>query len=181
VTLEEHQEGIKEASRKARMEVINNLDQESRENLKKQEFQVYTRQKRMNQPFSTSPTISQTRPPPMNIILPKNPPKTNKVDLNFDFDGALAKMQVTIPLREVIKVPYVKERFIFFFKSSDGPMDPSIMLQVDCFRVQYDGNPRFFMTLLINKKFLNNCMFDLGAGANMMSLKVTEKLGLKVT
>jgi hypothetical protein len=35
---EEHQEGIKEATKKARMEVINNLDQESREKLKKQEF-----------------------------------------------------------------------------------------------------------------------------------------------
>jgi hypothetical protein len=45
VTLEEHQEGIKEATMKARMEVINNLDQESREKLKKQEFQVYTRKK----------------------------------------------------------------------------------------------------------------------------------------
>ena len=33
ITLEEHQEGIKEATRKTRMEVINNLDQESRENL----------------------------------------------------------------------------------------------------------------------------------------------------
>ena len=45
VALEEHQEDIKEASRKARMEVINKLDQESREKLKKQEFQVYTRKK----------------------------------------------------------------------------------------------------------------------------------------
>jgi hypothetical protein len=44
-----------------------------------------------------------------NILLPKNPPKTDKVDLNFDFEGALAKMHVTIPLREVIKVPSVKE------------------------------------------------------------------------
>jgi hypothetical protein len=114
---------------KDRMEVINNLDQESREKLKKQEFQVYTRQKRMNQPLSTGPATSQTRPPPMNILLPKNPPKTDKVDLNFDFEGALAKMHVTIPLREVIKVPSVKERFNFFFKSSDGPMDPPIMLQ----------------------------------------------------
>jgi hypothetical protein len=117
VTLEEHQEGIKEAARKARMEVINNLDQESREKLKKQEFQVYTRKKRMNQPLSTRPITSQPRPPPMNILLPKNPPKTNKVDLNFDFEGALAKMHVTIPLREVIKVPSVKERFEFFFQS----------------------------------------------------------------
>jgi hypothetical protein len=35
VTLKEHQEGIKEASIKARMEVINSLNQESREKLKK--------------------------------------------------------------------------------------------------------------------------------------------------
>jgi hypothetical protein len=57
------------------------------------------------------------------------------VDLKFDFEGALAKMHVAILLREVIKVPYVKERFEFFFKSSDGPMDPPIMLQADHFRV----------------------------------------------
>jgi hypothetical protein len=181
VTLEEHQEGIKEATRKARMEVINNLDQESRENLKKQEFQVYTRKNRMNPPLSTSPMESQTRPPPMNILLPKNSPKTAKLDLNFDFEGALEKMHVTIPLREFIKVPSVKERFNFFFKRSYGPMEPPIMLQDDHFRVQYDGHPPFVMTLLINNKFLNNCMLDSGAGANMMSLKVMETLGLKVT
>jgi hypothetical protein len=181
VTLEEHQEGIKEATRKARMEVINNLDQESREKLKKQEFQVYTRKKRMNQPLSTGPTTSQLRPPPMNMLLPRNPPKTDKVDLNFDFEGALAKMHVTIPLKEVIKVPSIKERFKFFFKVSDEPMDPPIMLQADHFRVQYDGHPPFFMTLLVNNKCLNNCMLDSGAGANMMSLRVMEKLGLKAT
>jgi hypothetical protein len=175
------QEGIKEATTKARMEVINNLDQESREKLKKQEFQVHTRQKRMNQPLSTGLVISQTRPPPMNIPLPKNPPKNDKVDLNFEFEGALEKMHVTIPLREVIKVPSIKERFEFFFKISDGPMDLLIMLQVDYFRVQYDGNPPLFMTLFINNKFLNNCMLDSGAGANIMSLKVMERSGLRVT
>jgi hypothetical protein len=52
----------------------------------------------------------------MNIILPKNLPKTERVDLNFDFEGELSKMHVTIPLREVIKVPSVKERFDNFFK-----------------------------------------------------------------
>jgi hypothetical protein len=41
ITPEEHREGIKEATRKDRMEVINNLDQESKEKLRKQEFQVY--------------------------------------------------------------------------------------------------------------------------------------------
>jgi hypothetical protein len=163
------------------MEVINNLDQESREKLKKQEFQVYTRQKKLNQPLSTGPAVSQTRPPPMNILLPKNSPKTEIVDLNFDFEGVLSKMHVTIPLREVIKVPSVKERFDNFFKVLDGPMDPPIMLQDDHFRVLYDEHPPFFMTLLMNNKCLNNCMLDSGVGANMMSLKVMQKLGLKVT
>jgi hypothetical protein len=118
ITLEEHEEGIKEAYRKARMEVINNLDQESREKLKKQEFQVYTRQKWMNQPLSTGPTTSQPKPPPMNILLPKTSPKADKIDLKFDLEGALAKMHVTIPLREVIKVPSMKERFENIFNVS---------------------------------------------------------------
>jgi hypothetical protein len=159
------------------MEVINNLDQESREKLKKQEFQVYTRQKRMNQPLSTHSAISHTRPPPMNILLPRNRPKNEIVDLNFDFEGALAKMHVTIPLREFIKVPSVKERFKFFLKSSDEPIDPPIMLQADHFMVQYDGHLLFFVTLLIN----NKCMLDSWAGDNTISLKVMEKLCLRVT
>jgi hypothetical protein len=179
ITLEEHQEGVKEAARMARMEVINNLDQESKEKLKKQEFQVY-RRKKLNQPISTIPVAAQMKPPPSDIILPKTS-KTERVDLNFDFEGALSKMHVTIPLREVIKVPSVKERFDNFFKGSDGPMDPPIMLQVDHFRVQYDEHPPFFMTLIMNKKSLNNCMLDSGASANMMSLKVMQQLGLEVT
>ena len=59
-------------------------------------------------------------------------------------------MHVTIPLREVIKVPSIKEIFENYFKGSDGPMDPPIMLQDDQFRVQYDDHPPFFMTLLMN-------------------------------
>jgi hypothetical protein len=168
----------KEVARKAKMEVINNLDQESRKKLKKQEFQVY-RRKKLSQPLSTNPTNTQTKPPPLGILLPRNPSKTERVDLNFDFEGALSKMHVTIPLREVIKVPSVKERFDNFFKGSNGPMDPPIMLQADHFRVQYDEHPPFFMTLLMNNKSLNNCMLDSGVGANMMSLKVMQMIGPK--
>jgi hypothetical protein len=117
----------------------------------------------------------------MNILLPKTSSKTDKIDLKFDLEGALAKMHVTIPLKEVIKVPSMKERFKKFFNVLDEPMDPPIMLQVDHFRVQYDGHPPLFMSLLVNNKCLNNCMLDSGEGANMMSLKVMEKLGLKAT
>ena len=111
ITLEEHEEGIKEETSKDRMEVINKLDQESKEKLKKQEFEVHTRQKRMNQPFSTGPTTSQPKPPPMNILLPKNSSMSDKTDLNFVLERALAKIHVTVALKEIIKVPSMKERF----------------------------------------------------------------------
>jgi hypothetical protein len=35
--------------------------------------------------------------------------------------------------------------------------------------------------LVLNNKSLNNCMLDSGVGANMMSLKVMQQIGLKVT
>jgi hypothetical protein len=73
------------------MAVINNLDQESREKLKKQEFQVY-RRKNLKQPVA-----DQAKPPPLEILLPKTS-KAGKVDLNFDFEGALSKMHVNVPL-----------------------------------------------------------------------------------
>jgi hypothetical protein len=174
ITAEEHQEAIKEATRKAKMAVINNLDQESKEKLKKQEFQVY-RRKKLGQP-----TVEKTKPPSLGVLLPETS-KTGRVNLNFDFEGALSKMHVTIPLKEVIRVPSVKERFDNFFQGLDGPMDPPIMLQADHFRVQYSEIPPFFMTLIMNKKILNNCILDTGAGANIMSFKVMQQLGLKVT
>jgi hypothetical protein len=43
IPLEKHEEGKKEATRRARMEFINNLDEDSREKLKKIELQVYMR------------------------------------------------------------------------------------------------------------------------------------------
>jgi hypothetical protein len=122
----------------------------------------------------------QAKPPPLEMLLPKTS-KASKVDLNFEFKGALSKMHVNVPPREEIKIPSIKERFDTFFSGSDEPMDPPIMLQYDHFRVQYGENPPFFMTLAMNNKNLNNFMLDTGVSANMMSLKVMRQVGLKVT
>jgi hypothetical protein len=142
--------------------------------MKKQEVQVYKR-KNLKQP-----TADQPKPPPLEVLLPKTS-KTGKVDLNFDLEGALSKMHVNVPLKEAIKILSIKERFDTFFLGSGEPMDPPIMLQDDHFRVQYGENLPFFMTLTMNNKYLNNCMLDTGVGANMMSLKVMQQMGFKVT
>jgi hypothetical protein len=83
---------MKEAARLARMAVINKLDQVSKEKLKKQEFQVYKRNK------LDQPSTDQTKNPPMDVIFPKTS-NTERVNLNFDLEGALSKMFLTIPLR----------------------------------------------------------------------------------
>jgi len=115
----EHQQVVREAARAARMTIINNFDQESREKLKKQEVQVY---KRKN---PKQPTTDQPKPPPLEVLLPRTS-KTGEVDLNFDFEGALSKMHVNDPLREVIKIPSIKEHFDTFFSGSDEPMDTPV-------------------------------------------------------
>jgi lysyl-tRNA synthetase class II len=72
ITPEEHQEEMKQAAKKARMKIINNLDLESREKLVKQEFQVY-RKKKLDQPTLTIPTMTQTKPSPSNLPPPEAP------------------------------------------------------------------------------------------------------------
>jgi hypothetical protein len=115
ITTEEHQKAMKEVARSARMAVINKLDQESKEKLKKQEFQVYRRNK------LDQPSTDQTKKPHVDEIFPKTS-NTERVNLKFDLEGALSKMLITIPLRKVIKVPSIKERFDNFFQGSDGPL-----------------------------------------------------------
>jgi hypothetical protein len=98
----------------------------------------------------------------------------DKITLDFDLEGALSKMHVNVPLKEAIKIPSIKERFNNFFSRTVEPVDPPIMLQANHFRIHYGENPPFFMTLAMNNKYLNNCMLDTVAGANMMSLKVMQ-------
>jgi hypothetical protein len=148
------------------------LDHESREKIKNQEVQVY-RRKNPKQPTTVQPKSLE--------VLPPKTSKTDKVTLDFDFEGALSKMHVNVPLKEAIKIPSIKEHFNTFFSGTTEPMNPPIMLQVDHFRIQYGENPPFFMNLMMNNKYPNNCILDIRAGANMMSLKVMQQMGLKVT
>jgi hypothetical protein len=126
--------------------------------------------------------LQKLPPPPVSRLLP-NPTflKTNDVDLNIDFDSFLAKINVIVPLKEIIKIHSMRSRFEIFYKISSEPVDPPIMSQANHFRMQYDEHPPFFMALQVNNKLLKNCTLDSGAGANMMSLKVMRQLGLETT
>jgi hypothetical protein len=108
-------------------------------------------------------------------------PKTNDIDLNIDINNVLEKINVLVPLTEIIKIPSMKIKVEKLFKVQGEPVDPPIMLQANHFRPQYDEHPPFFISLQMNNKLLNNCMLDSGAGENIMSLKVMRQLGLETT
>jgi hypothetical protein len=119
-----------------------------------------------------NPSQSTSNQSKTSEVPPSKKPKADKIALDFDLEGALAKMHVNVPLKEAIKVPTIKERFNNLFSGMPEPEDPPIMLQENHFRIHYDENPPFFMTLAMNNKYLNKCMLDTSAGASMMSLKV---------
>jgi hypothetical protein len=108
-------------------------------------------------------------------------PKTNDIDLNIDINGILEKINVHVPLTEIIKIPSMRSKVEKFFRVQGKPVDPPVMLQANHFRPHYDEHPPFYISLQMNNKSLNNCMLDSGAGANVMALKVMRQLGLEVT
>jgi len=165
------------------MEVINNLDEESSERLRKKELQLYTRRRNSPRALPSDPKNPQQGPPPQtsNFLPSSTFPKTNDIDLNIDINGVLAKINVHVPLKEIIKIPLMKSGFEKLFKVQGEPIDPPIMLQANHFIPQYDEHLLLFISLQVNNKLLNNCMLESGVGAHIMSLKVMRQLGLETT
>ena len=44
-----------------------------------------------------------------------------------------------------------------------------------------EDHPPFYISLIANDKLLHNCMLDSGASSNIVTKKVMEKMGLKIT
>ena len=44
-----------------------------------------------------------------------------------------------------------------------------------------EDHPSFYISLIANDKLLHNCMLDSGASSNIMTKKVMEKMGLRIT
>jgi hypothetical protein len=59
--------------------------------------------------------------------------------------------------------------------------DPPIILKTLYLDRKRDSNHPFYLSLGMNGLCLNNYMLDLWASTNVMSLKVMEQLGLKMT
>jgi hypothetical protein len=181
VTKEQLEQSKKEATRKARMEILSQMDEESRERLRKKELQVYARQKNVPQAPPSDPRFPWPRPPlPSNDNIPPQPtlPRSDEIDLNIDMDGILAKVNIPIPLTKIIKIPSMRNKVERFLRVQGEPRDPPILLQANHFRRTNEEYPPFFISLVLNDMWLHNCMLDFGAVSKCHNLEGHETVRL---
>jgi hypothetical protein len=88
---------------------------------------------------------------------------------------------MTVPVTEMCKIPSVRREILKLLQVPTEKEDPPIILNTMYLDRQRDNNPPFYLSLGMNGLRLNNCMLDSGASTNVMSLKVMEQLGLKMT
>jgi hypothetical protein len=149
------------------MEFLSQMDEESKERLRKKELQVHTRRKDAPQPPPSDPRFPQARPHPI--------PKDDNMDLSTNMVDILQRVK---RIRGMLEIPSLEETRGF---SNDQEMfeDPSILLQANHFEQTKEEHAPFFISLAINDLWLHNCMLDSGASINMMTLKVmTDAWGM---
>jgi len=93
----------------------------------------------------------------------------------------VGKMNMTIPIIEMCKIPSIKREVFKLLKVPDEVEDPSIILNPMYLGWKNDPNPPFYLSLGMNNLILKNFMLDYGASTNVMSLKFMKQLGLKMT
>jgi hypothetical protein len=113
-------------------------------------------------------------------LLPK-PTPTDDIQLNIDVASMFGKLNMTVPVTEMCKIPSVKREVLKVLQVPTEKEDPPIILNTMYLDRPRDKNPPFYLSLGMNGLRLNNCMLDSGASTNVMSLKVMEQLGLKTT
>ena len=115
----------------------------------------------------------------------------------------ISSAKIHVYATDVLKIPSQKEKLLKSLEDSQSkahniieedplpnnnaifeaehiePIDmPIVLNSVDLRR---EDHPPFYVSLLVVKLLLHNCMLDLGASSNVMTRKVMEQLNLRVT
>jgi hypothetical protein len=187
VTQEQIDEARRQGEREGRLWALNQLTDNQRKELRKREYLTYTRRNKASAPPSqpTTPPPSTEKvvpplPPPVHELLPK-PTPTDEIQLNIDIATMFGKLNMTVPVTEMCKIPSVRREVLKLLQVPTEKEYPPIILNTMYLDRKKDNNPPFYLSLGMNGLRLNNCMLDSGASTNVMSLKVMEQLGLKMT
>jgi hypothetical protein len=114
--------------------------------------------------------------------------KTVGSSSDIDLTGWANNAKVPVPLVEIVKIPVFKQQIgkALGFEVTDSASqcqrtknDPPLFLS-STFGSNGQHEP-FFVSLVVTDWILHNCMMDTGAGMNVMSLEVANKMGLKTS
>jgi len=110
--------------------MLNVIDEESKDNIRKDKYLQYTRRKKSledSEPIdSQTPTRKWTRYPLPLGTNPTSPSTSHKNDdfqLNVDVRNVLEKVNVHVPLSELIKIPSQMDKVRKFLTVEDEPED----------------------------------------------------------
>ena len=142
------------------MEFLSQMDEKSKERIRKRELQVHTRRKDAPQPPPNDPRFPQERPHPI--------PKDDNMDLSTNMVDILQRVKRICGMLEIPSLEETRG----FLNDHDMFEDPSILLQANHFEKTKEEHAPFFISLAINDLWLHNSMLDSGASINMMTLKV---------
>jgi hypothetical protein len=164
------------------MEVLNQMDEDLKDKLRKKEILTYSRRKKVQAPPPpTTKEVHPPPPPPVHDLLPQPAPSDEELHLNIDVSPMMGKMNMSVPMVEMCKIPYVTKNVLKALRVQDEARDPPVILNTMYHGNQGEESPPFYLSLGINGFHLDNCMIDYGASTNVMSIKVLKQLGLKTT
>jgi hypothetical protein len=88
-------------------------------------------------------------------LLPK-PTPTDDIQLNIDVASMFGKLNMTVPVTEICKIPFVKREVLKVLQVPTEEEDPPIILNTMYLNRPGDKNPPFYLSLGMNGLRLNN-------------------------
>jgi hypothetical protein len=132
-------------------------------------------------PSTSTEKVVSPLPPLVHEFLLKPTPTKNEILLNIDVASMFGKMNMNVPVPEMCKIVSVRREVLKLLNVLAEKEEPPIILNTTYLDGKKDTKPPFYLYFGMNGLCLNNCMLKSEASSNVMSLKVMEQLGLKVT
>jgi hypothetical protein len=120
-------------------------------------------------------------PPRLHEFLPNPTPTKDEIRLNINIVTIFWKLNMTVPVTQMCKILSVRREVLKLLQVLTEKEDTPIILNTIYLDQKRDKKPPFYHSLGMIGLRLNNCMLYSGASTNVMSSKIIEQIGFKMT
>ena len=135
---------------------MNKFTNDQKKGLRRRENLTYTRRNKSSappsQPDTPLPLVENVAPPPPPLVcelLPK-PTPADDIQLNIDVASMFGKLNMTVPMTEMCKIPSVKREILKVLQVPTDKEYPPIILNTMYLDHLRDMNPPFYLSLGMN-------------------------------